>query len=123
MKTPHKLTLPGTPGIGMHEKAPCHKPGERFLRGPIPMNWLYAASRAAGRGSGFGVAIALWYLSGLNRQARTVKLSSSVLRAMGIERDAARRGLTALQKAGLVRVVWRTGSLPIVTILNVPSPA
>ena len=50
MKTPHKPTLPGIPGIGMHEKAPCHKPGERFLRGPIPMNRLYAASRAAGRG-------------------------------------------------------------------------
>lgn len=100
------------------EKAPRHRTGEHFLRGPIPMDWLCAASIATGHGSGFKVAIALWYLSGLSQQAKTVKLSGSVLRQMGIERHAAYRGLAALEMANLVVVERLTGQSPTVTLLD-----
>ena len=83
------------------------------------MDWICAAARATGHGSGFKVAIALWYLSGLNRQSKTVKLSGSALRDMGVERHAGYRGLTALEQAGLVSVERRAGQSPIVSILGV----
>lgn len=86
------------------------------------MDWLCAASKACGRGSGFKVAIALWYLSGLNRQARTVKLSGSVLREFGIERHAGYRGLGALEAAGLVIVERHPGRSPLVTIIDIGAP-
>ena len=116
---PRTLTLSGRSITPKREKAPRHKRGECFLRGPIPIAWLYAASIASGQGSGFKVAIALWYLSGLNHQAKTVKLSGSVLREMGIERHAGYRGLEALEKAGLVNIKRHPGRLPLVTILSV----
>ena len=118
---PSSLSLKGhilPPKKEPRKKAPHHKSGEHFLRGPIPMNWLAAASKASGHGSGLGVAIALWYLSGLNQQAKKVKLSSSVLRKMGIERHAVYRGLKTLEKAGLVSVERHAGRLPVVTILS-----
>lgn len=83
------------------------------------MDWLCAASRASGQGSGFKVAIALWYLSGLNYKAKTVKLSGSLLQEMGINRHAGYRGLRALERARLVSVKRGQGQLPTVTILGV----
>ena len=101
------------------QKAPRTRKGRRFLRGPIPMDWINAAATASGRGSGVEVAIALWYLSGLHRQARTIKLRSSVLLAMGVDRHAGYRGLRALEKAGLVEVVRHPGRCPVVTLLDI----
>lgn len=118
----HDLALEGVAPPRKSEKAPRHRAGERFLRGPIPMAWLCAASRASGQGSGFNVGIAIWYLSGLNKQAGTIKLSGSVLREMGIERHAGYRGVRALEAAGLVRVEHRPGKVPLVTILDVDRP-
>jgi len=83
------------------------------------MDWLCAASKASGHGSGFKVTIALWYLSGLNRQVKTVKLSGSVLRKMGVERHAGYRGLEALENAGLVSVERCSGQSPLVTLLSI----
>ena len=116
---PKALTLSRTTKPVKRDKAPHHKSGDRFLRGPIPLNWLCAASVASGHGSGFKVAIVLWYLSGLNKQAKTIKLSGSVLRQLGTERHAAYRGLEALEKARLVSVERHVGRSPIVTIHNV----
>ena len=104
------------------QKAPGAKKGRRFQRGPIPMDWMNAAAKASGRGSGLQVAVALWYLSGLNRQARTVKLRGSVLRAMGVDRHAGYRGLKALEDANLVEVARHPGQCPVVTLLDVEDP-
>lgn len=114
---PRTLSLPSL-SITPRGKAPRHKSGEHFLRGPIPMSWLCAASIASGHGSGFNVAMVIWYLSGLNHQARTVKLRGSALRKMGIKRHASYRGLQALESAGLVSVERHPGRSPVVTILS-----
>lgn len=119
---PRALSLTRHPDAPKRGKAPRHKSGEHFLRGPIPMDWICAAARATGHGSGFKVAIALWYLSGLNRQSKTVKLSGSVLRDMGVERHAGYRGLTALEQAGLVSVERPSGQSPVVTLLSAGAP-
>ena len=97
-------------------KAPRHSAGEHFLRGPIPLTWLTHAASAAGRSSGFKVAIALWYLVGLNHQESTVTLTGRALRAFGMDRYAGYRGLAALEAAGLVSVQRRTGQAPRVTV-------
>lgn len=115
---PRALSLPGRSLIPKRGKAPRHKKGEHFLRGPIPMEWVYLASTASGNGCGFNVAMALWYLSGLNHQSSTVKLSGKVLRKMGIQRHAGYRGLNALESAGLVSVERHPGRSPVVTLLN-----
>lgn len=115
---PRALSLPGHSLTPKREKAPRHKNGEHFLRGPIPMDWIYLASIASGHGCGLNVAIALWYISGLNKQSSTVKLSGKVLRKMGIKRHAGYRGLLSLESAGLVSVERHPGRSPIVTLLN-----
>ena len=116
---PRTLSLPSQSVTPKRDKAPRHKPGERFLLGPIPWDWLCAASKAAGRGSGFQVAVALWHLSGLNHKAKTVKLSGSMLREMGIKRHAAYRALETLEAACLVRVERHDGLSPTVTLLGI----
>ena len=116
---PKALSMPKQTVMAKRERAPHHKTGEHFLRGPIPMDWLCAASKASGRGCGFQVGIAIWYLSGLNRQAKTVKLTGSILTKMGVNRHAGYRGLEALEKYGLVSVKRHPGRSPIVTILAV----
>jgi len=115
---PRALSLTGRLDAPKRGKAPRHKSGERFLRGPIPMDWIFAAARATGYGSGFKVAISLWYLSGLNHQSKTVKLSGSVLREMGVDRHAGYRGLAALEQADLVSVERPPGQSPVVTLLS-----
>jgi len=78
------------------------------------------AAQAGGQGAGLRVALVLWFLSGLNRQAKTVALSGKVLRELGVERHAAYRGLAVLEAAGLVAVVRAPGRSPVVTLLEVP---
>lgn len=89
--------------------------GDRFLKGPIPLSWLARAAKRPGRALHVGVA--LWFLAGLAR-SETVRLSSATLRTLGVDRHAARRALQLLEAEGLVSVVRRPGSNPVVTILR-----
>ena len=119
---PDALSLKRAPHKPQQARAPHHKSGERFLRGPIPMNWLNKASRTSGRGSAFQIAIAIWHISGLKKQARRFRLVSSVLKNMGINRHACYRGLRVLENARLIHVERHAGRLPIVTILDCSEP-
>lgn len=98
--------------------APKHKKGELFLCGPIPWNWLTTASNANGKGSAVQVALGIWFLSGLNHKAATIKLTRKTLKQLGIERNAGYRGLKVLEESGLVNVIRKPGACPIVTILD-----
>jgi hypothetical protein len=97
---------------------PRHQRGDHFLKGPIPWTWLCRAASASGRA--LHVAIALWFMVGIKRTAK-VTLSSSVLRALGVTRHSAARGLKKLEAANLVRVERRPGRNPVVTVLDVPA--
>jgi hypothetical protein len=97
------------------KKPPRPRQGDKFLKGPIPLNWLMEAANQPGKA--LSVAIALWYLSGLKRSC-TVALSISSLMDFGVGRLAGYRGLAALEQARLVSVVRHPGRKPIVTLLD-----
>ncbi|QDU21264.1 hypothetical protein [Urbifossiella limnaea] len=97
---------------------PRPRPGVKFLRGPIPMDWLTAAAALPGRALAVGLVV--WFLAGCERR-RTVAATLSRLAALGAgTRAAARRGLAALEAAGLVAVERHPGRSPVVTILDAP---
>mgnify|MGYP000305885626 CR=1 FL=1 len=98
--------------------APRHEKGELFLCGPIPWDWVCIASKTGGKGCAVQVALAIWFLSGLNYKSATVKVTRKTLESLGIERNAGYRGLRSLENAGLVSVDRRPGSSPVVTILD-----
>ena len=94
---------------------PRPKPKDKFLKGPIPWPWLTRAASLPGRA--LHVAKAIWFRSGLTRSSR-VRLSLSALEEeMGVRRDAASRGLKALEQAALIQVERHSGRRPAVTIL------
>jgi hypothetical protein len=97
------------------EKPPCHKPGEKFLKGPVPLAWLARAGQLPGKA--VQVGIGLWYLAGL-KHTRTVSLSSALLRSFGVDRRAKRRALGWLEQAGLIIVARHPGRNPRVTLLD-----
>ena len=94
---------------------PRHKPGELFLRGPIPFTWLAAAAHQPGKS--LHVGLGLWFLAGI-KKSREIALSGSVLRVLGVNRHSGYRGLNWLEQAGLVRVDRHPGRNPIVTLLK-----
>ncbi len=96
-------------------KAPRHKPGEMFLKGPIPWEWLEKAARLPGRA--LAVALVAWHLRGLRRSS-TFRLEPSKVRSLGLSPRAARRGVKALEKAGLMAVSRHRGRSPDVTLLG-----
>lgn len=108
-------TTASSPSRTERRRAPRHRPDERFLRGPIPWDWLAQAARLPGHA--LHVAIALWHLSGLHRQAAQVVLHTAVLRELGITRTTAYRALAALEGAALIAVERHAGRLPRVTLL------
>lgn len=106
------ISLPTSPNY----RLPRHRRGERFLKGPIPWDWLTGAGRLPGKALHVGLAI--WHRAGLNCGA-TVSISlSGLMRELGVQRDAGRRGLQALEDAGLVKVERHAGRKPVVTILS-----
>jgi DNA-binding transcriptional ArsR family regulator len=90
-------------------------PTHRFVRGPLPVAWF--ARAIACRGSAGTVGLVIWYCSGLER-SRRVRLAPARVRELGLSPDAARRGLLALERGGLVTCERRRGKAPLVTIVS-----
>jgi hypothetical protein len=111
-----EIKLPSPSGNGNPRKR--HRPGEKFLCGPIPWDWLTAAARLRGRAT--QVAIAIWFLRFV-KGSMTIRLSGKVLRELGVERKAGYRATKALERAGLISCVHALGKSPIVTILIAPT--
>ena len=86
---------------------------DRFLRGPIPWNWL--GSAAALGGKSLEVAVAVAHLRGM-RQTPSFRLEPARLREMGVSPSSASRALADLETAGLISVERSAGASPIVTV-------
>ena len=101
------------------QRPPRHKAGEWFLKGPIPGDWLVRVFALPARTSGraLRVGLALWYLAGVKKR-RAVKPTWDTWQRFGLSPDAGRRGLVALERAGLVAVDRHPGRCPVVTIRN-----
>jgi len=91
-----------------------------FLKGPIPLGWLGCAAKLSGKAP-LAVALAIWFQAG-RRRSKEVTLTTAVIDRFGIDRKAKYRGLSALEKAGLVRVHRKPRRNPVVTILDRPEP-
>ena len=81
------------------------------------MEWL-ARAHAAG-GSAVAVGLVLWFVRGVSGKISPVKITSAVRRRLGLTPDQARRGIPALEGAGLVGIVkGGRGRCPVVEILS-----
>ena len=96
---------------------PSHKKGERFIKGPIPWNWMIKATAISG--NAVAVSLAIWHLAGMMK-TDTVRLSNKILAELSIDRSGKYRALKRLEKAGLISQKKRPGCSPVVTILPVP---
>lgn len=94
---------------------PRHKPGEEFLKGPIPLHWLREAALLPGKA--LAICLAIWFKAGATKK-RTVHLTSKLLDKFGVGRKAGYRGLKKLESAGLISVYRHAGRCPRVTILD-----
>ena len=111
---PKRFVLTGSmPSNGNHQGPPRHKRGDKFLKGPIPLDWLAKAARQPGKT--LHVAVAVWFLAGVTRN-RSVALSSRLMFSLGSSRFSTYRGIRALEEAGLVKVIRQRGRSPRITI-------
>lgn len=108
--------LPGRP----HSRRPRPAAGGKFLKGPIPLAWIETAMALPGRALAVGVL--LWFEAGCAR-GDTVDLTYARLARRGLPENTARRGLRALERAGLVTIDRRAGRALRVTIQRGPPAA
>jgi hypothetical protein len=95
------------------------QPG-RFLKGPIPWDWLAAAGSCGGHA--LHVAIALWHEHGCTGDLG-VRVVPVRLRELGVSRHAGYRALKALAAAGLIDTERRRGRTARVQLLPAPKTA
>jgi len=83
--------------------SPRRSPRQLYLGGRPPMAWL-ARAHTAGKAA-LATGAALWFKRGLQGGKNApIRVDSSLRRSMGLTYDQARRGVHALEVAGLVRV-------------------
>ncbi|QEG00201.1 hypothetical protein Mal15_42700 [Stieleria maiorica] len=92
---------------------PRHGKGERFIRGPIPLEWMKLASKCGNRSE--AVAMLLWYAASLQR-SNPVRLTKTILDELGVHTRTAKRVLLKMSDFGLVDARFQRGRSPIVTI-------
>ena len=86
----------------------------KFIAGPIDVSWVVQASRLGVKA--LLVGLALWHLKKL-RQADTFIVSNLMVQEWGVQPDAKRRALRALERAGLIRIERREKRSPQVTLV------
>ena len=76
---------------------------QHYLGGKPPMEWLSRAN-AVGKAA-LATGIALWFKRGLQRdKTASIRVDASLRKSMALTHDQARRGVQALEAAGLVTV-------------------
>jgi len=96
---------------------PRTKKTGRFIKGPLPLDWVLRAANLPGSYP-MKVAISLWYQAGLHR-TNTVKVASRATDDWGVNCKARYRALGALEEVGLISVQREKGKSPVVTILDI----
>jgi hypothetical protein len=115
-----RLDAPSGMADQPNKRVPRHKVGQKFLKGPVPLDWLGVAAKQPGKA--IHVAIGIWVWAGI-KNSRQVAFSMSWLqRTFGVNRCSGYRGLTALEKVGLVSVSRHRGRKPLVTLLDLRVP-
>ena len=110
---PLKLQL--KPGQTFSRKLTRRARKGRFLRGPIPWDWLCAVATLPGKA--LHVGLVLWHVAGL-KKSREVKLERRHLNSFGVGRKAVYAGLEAMEDRGLIGLKKKLGNRAVVTILD-----
>lgn len=115
---PGRWSAPG----GFAPPAPPKRPprprrGGRFLRGPIPWDWIEAARALPGQA--LSVGLVMWFEAGC-RDARTVPVTLARLAGAGMTTKTARRACRALERAELISVAHSPGRALVVTLNDPP---
>lgn len=100
------------PATGTHE---ARAPTAKFIKGPIPLEWISRANALPGKAGAVGMA--LWFLVGV-QGSRTVKLTGEVEKIASCGRKAVYQALDALAAAGLISCNRKTGARAVVTMLE-----
>ena len=99
-------------------KPPRHQKKDKFLAGPIPMDWLIQAGRL--KGKALHIGLLLWFEAGINKTAE-VTLRQSLAREFRCHEDTVLRAVRELEKAGLVSISNLPGHSLHVTLLDAPA--
>jgi hypothetical protein len=99
-------------------RPPRHRPGGKFLRGPIPWDWLQHAARL--RGSALHAGLLLWFEVGCCK-SRTVAINLTRAAEFQLSPDTMSRALRELETAKLVSIKRPPGRCLRVTILDAPA--
>ena len=91
------------------------RPTYRFLKGPIPLTALCAASRLPGQA--LAVFMAIHHRTALTGNSR-VTLPKKLLEELGVSRDAKARALHALEAASLIAVERASGRAARIKLLT-----
>jgi hypothetical protein len=98
-----------------NRRAPRHRTGELFLRGPIPWGWILRLASLPGRYTWL-IALLIWRRSGLRKNAATFRFS---IHSHNIPRRTTQRGIHAMEAAGLITVERASGKALSITIREV----
>ncbi len=85
----------------------------RFIRGPIPYDWISKANGLPGKAGAVGLA--LWFLAGV-KKSHSFIVTAEAIALSGCTRQAFYRGLKALAGLQLIQVTPRKGGRHAVTI-------
>jgi hypothetical protein len=100
-------------------RPPRHRPGDPFIRGPVPHAWIASACRLPG--AGLQVAIASRFLCCRFRSENRWGLDV-IADGLRISTRSARRGFHSAELAGLLAVEREPGCKLAVSVLDLPEP-
>src|SRR5262249_49732909 len=116
-----RLRLPAERAGNLEERRrpPHHRPGDPFIKGPVPYAWIASACRL--HGAGLQVAMSFRFLCCRFRSENRWGLDA-IGRGLRISADSARRGLHAAELAGLLSASREPGCKLAVSVLDLPEP-
>jgi hypothetical protein len=100
-------------------RPPRRRPGDPFIKGPVPHAWIASACRLPG--AGLRVAMACRFLCCRFRSENRWGLDA-IADGLRISARSARRGFHAAELAGLLAVEREPGCKLAVSILDLPEP-
>ena len=101
---------------GKHVRRSRARDRGRFIRGPIPLEWLIAVTQLRGKAAVL-VALAICYAVGVRGAHRDISVSNELVGIFGLSRYAKRRALEQMATAGLIILKQEGKSAPRVTIV------
>ena len=97
---------------GCLKEAPQKSQNGRFIRGPIPLEWIQKACTVGAE----KLAFYLIYIKGLTGWSK-IPLKSTEMERFGLSPKTRRVQLTKLEEAGLVKAEKAVGKKPVVHLL------